>query len=459
MIQYSRTRCSLLPRRLQKILQVIDKPGCAIVFSHDDPDGITTGLIFKRLLIKKGWKVIHKMPEGFLLQKEQYEAALKELPEANAVFCLDKGTLNDYDKFFSSERPFYIIDHHPAPKPIEKCIFFNPAVPSYVQCSGSIVAHGISVLAGAREEFDDFLALIGLKGDWAIEPVSGVCADFVKPFYKTYGKAFENLMKTVAERPTMFDSNQRSCTCMLSRISEYVHGCGGGGFSYFYNDRDEELKDVNHPLCVAQALESISDKISEIKKLNSLDEFTALLQEPQKGLLAKIWKFFLEDWENASEMLNSSARILKLEDTSIYLFVGPKVPLLPMIGSIKLFDLKAAGNDKLAQIIMVSGVNENYTHVSVRATGPRVHSGKFCAEMQDSLKARFPEGAYAVSGGGHPVAAECTVKTNKITFLNVLTRVTEVLSEMDNLDKLASKGSLNEEQKARAAKLGLEYLN
>ncbi|OQB49522.1 MAG: DHH family protein [bacterium ADurb.Bin157] len=443
---------------LQKIMAVIEQPSTALIFSHDDPDGITSGLIFKRTLEKKGWKVLHKMPEGFLLQPDQLNAALAEFPQAKAIFLLDKGTLPPYNDF-AQKLPVYIIDHHPTAVVPDKCVSFNPAVPAYVQCSASILAHGIATLAQTRDEFDDLLCLIGLKGDWAIEPVTGFIADFVRPFFVNYGKNFKNLMTLVKERPTMFDASQRESTCLLSRISEYVHACGGGGFSYFYNDREESLANVNHPECVAKALEGISQKINEIKNIKSLDDFTALISEPQRTQLSKIWNYFLQDWESADTMLDSSAKILQLEDTSIYLFVGPKVPLLPMIGSIKLFDLKKNGNDKLAQIIMVSSVSSDYTHVSVRATGPRVHSGKFCTELQDSMQTRFPAQKTCISGGGHPVAAECTFKTKEVTFLNVLTRVTEVLSEMTSLDATAAKDKLTDTQKTRAAKLGLEYLN
>jgi hypothetical protein len=81
-----------------------------------------------------------------------------------------------------------------------------------------------------------------------------------------------------------------------------------------------------------------------------------------------------------------------------------------------------------------------------------------CHELQDSLRNRYPESKQVISGGGHPVAAECTVKTDKVTFLNVLTRVTEVLTEMDKLDKAYSNGPLNDEQKKRAKELGLDYI-
>ncbi|MGM0600875.1 MAG: hypothetical protein ACQETH_13780, partial [Candidatus Rifleibacteriota bacterium] len=151
-------------------------------------------------------------------------------------------------------------------------------------------------------------------------------------------------------------------------------------------------------------------------------------------------------------------KTLHLEDTAIYLFVGPKVPLLPMIGSIKLFELKEKAGDKLAQIIMVSSVSPDYTHVSVRGSGDRVHSGKICGELQDSMQEIYSPWKDKISGGGHPKAAECTVKTGEVPFVKVLTRVTEVLNEMYTLDKTAKDGNLNDTQKARADKLGLEYL-
>ena len=444
---------------LKKILKRVNKPGKALIFSHDDPDGITSGLICKRMLIKKGWQVKHFMPEGFKLQPEQFEKALKEFPEAECAFLLDKGTA-DADDFIAKKMPCFVVDHHPGVVLPKKNVYFNPGATNYVQCSGSVLVHGISVLAGTRDEFDDLLALIGLKGDWAIMPIAGACAEFVKPFFKKYAlKQFKSLFKFVKERPTMFDASQRSGTTVISLISEIIHGCGGGGFSYFYNDREKSLKNVLHPDLCAAALESLADKVADVKKVKNVNDFFALLPKKILTPMLKIWNYFLADWDKASDMLNSSVRTLKLEDTSIYLFVGPKVPLLPMIGSIKLFDLKEAGQDKLAQIIMVSKVSDNYTHVSVRATGPRVHSGMICNELQDSLRERYPESRQFISGGGHPVAAECTVKTDKVSFLQVLTRVTEVLTEMDNMDKLAStKKGLNAKQKARAKQIGLDYL-
>ncbi len=442
---------------LQKILQEIEKPGTALVFSHDDPDGITSGLIFKRVLQKKGWKVNLKMPEGFLLQPDQLEAAMKETTGAKAIFLLDKGTLVPYNNF-ADKLPVYIVDHHPTPAAPEKCTYFNPSLPAYTWCSTSILAHGIAALAGVREDFDDFLCMMGLKGDWAIEPVKGILADFAKPFFVEYGKNFKNLLTLVKERPTMFDAEQRDHTCLLSRVTEYVHATGGGGFSYFYNDREPALKNVNHAECIATALEAIADKMNEVKKIESLDDFVNLLPQPQQGNLKKIFAYFLQDWESANRILDSSARILKLDETSIYLFVGPKVPLLPMIGSIKLFELKQKAGDKLAQIIMVSSVSNDYTHVSVRGSGDRVHSGKFCGELQDSMQKRYADYKDKISGGGHPKAAECTFKTDKVTFCDVLTRVTEVLSEMQLHDRLAAAGKLDDAQKARADKLGLEYL-
>jgi hypothetical protein len=441
---------------LTKILEVIEKPhGTALIFSHDDPDGITSGLIFKRILEKKGWKVEARFPEGFMLLPEQLKHAIDETPGASNIFLLDKGTLAPYGDY-AAQLPVYIVDHHPSPKKPENCHYFNPSLPAYTWCSTSILAHGIATLAGSRDEFDDLLCLIGLKGDWAIEPVKGILADFARPFFVKYGQQFKNLLTLVKERPTQFDAEQREYTCLLSRITEYVHATGGGGFSYFYHDRDESLKNVDHAACIAKGLEGLADKVEKIKGIKSLNEFVALITEPEKEKLEKIFTFFLQDWENANKTLDTAVKTLQLEDTSIYLFVGPKVPLLPMIGSIKLFEMKQKAQDKFAQIIMVSSVSKDYTHVSVRGTGDRVHSGKICGELQDSMQEIYAPYKDKISGGGHPKAAECTVKTAEVPFLNVLTRVTEVLGEMQNLDK--NKNSLDEKQTARADKLGLAYL-
>lgn len=443
---------------LAKILDVIEKPqGTALVFSHDDPDGITSGLIFKRVLQKKGWQVSCHFPEGFLLQPDQLQKVIDATPGASNIFLLDKGTLAPYNDF-AAKLPVYIVDHHPSPVVPEKCTYFNPSLPAYTWCSTSILAHGISTLAGTRDQFDDFLCLVGLKGDWAIEPVKGILADFARPFFVKFGQQFKNLLKLVKERPTQFDAEQRDYTCLLSRVTEYVHATGGGGFSYFYHDRDASLKNVNHAHCIAEGLEGIADKIEKVASITSLNEFVDLIAEPQRSSLEKIFAFFLQDWESANRILDSSVKTLQLGDTSIYLFVGPKVPLLPMIGSIKLFEMKQKAGDKLAQIIMVSSVSKDYTHVSVRGTGDRVHSGKICGELQDSMQRIYAPFKDKISGGGHPKAAECTVRTAEVPFMNVLTRVTEVLSEMQALDKEAASGALSEEKKARADKLGLEYL-
>ncbi len=444
---------------LQRLLEKVAKPqGTALVFSHDDPDGITSGLICKRMLQKKGWKVALRLPEGFMLQPAQLDKALAENPDTGAVFLLDKGTLAPYSEY-GKKLPVYIVDHHPTPKAPTDCVTYNPSLEKYTWCSTSILAHGISLLAGTRDLFDDFLCLVGLKGDWAIEPISGMLSDFVKPFLVDHGMAFRNMLTVLKERPTQFDSMQREVTCLLSRITEYVHATGGGGFSYFYHDRDPDLRTVDHAHCIAEALEAVAPHADKLPGLKDLAGFVALLPQPQRGLLEKMFGFFLEDWEKASKTLDTTAKVLTLENTTIYLFVGVKVPLLPMIGSIKLFELNQRAGDPAAQIVMVSRVADDYTHVSVRGTGDRVHSGKLCGTLQNVLQARFPEHKAVISGGGHPKAAECTVKTPQVTFFQVLHQVMAQLNEMRELDLAWRAGSLNFEQSTRARDLGLEYVH
>jgi hypothetical protein len=443
---------------LAAILEAVATPkGKALVVSHDDPDGITSGLIFKRLLQKKGWTVEARFPVEFRLTDAQFDSLLAEHPDAKALFLCDKGTLAPYDAF-AKRLPTYVIDHHPTPEAPKNVTTFNPSLKAYTWCSTSILAHGIATLAGTREPFDDFLCLVGLKGDWAIEPVKGILADFAKPFFVEYGKPFKNLLTICRERPTQFDPEQRSVTCLLSRITEFVHGTGGGGFQYFYHDRDPELKNVDHAGCIAQALEGVAAQAGALNGLTSLDGFVNLLPEPNRHLLQKIFAYFLEDWDRADRLLDSTTRAARFGETSVYLFTGGKVPLLPMIGSIKLFDLKQKAGDPIGQIIMVSSVSPEYTHVSVRGTGDRVHSGKFCGRLQDVLQARFPAVKERISGGGHPKAAECTIRTDQVSYLEVLEQVVKHLREMDDFTRQIGAGKAPADQVKRAQELGLEYL-
>ncbi len=445
---------------LKAIVEAVNAPkGKALIFSHDDPDGITSGLILKRALAAKGWKPVLKLPEGFMLSPQQWEQALKEHSDTRAVFISDKGTLAPYNAF-GEKLPVYVIDHHPSPQAPDSCTIYNPALASYIPASTSLLAHGIATLCGTRDAFDDFLCLIGLKGDWTVEPIRfGVNGEFAKPFMVEYGMAYKKLFEVAHERPTMFDAEQREGTCLLSRVAEFVHAVGGGGFSYFYHDRDEALKGVDHAACIAGALEKMAGQAQDLMKLKSLEDFVKMLPKPEKDLLKKIYGFFLEDWEKASRLLDSSTCAAKLGDTAIYLFVGGKVPLLPMIGSIKLFDLKLANNDKFAQIIMISSVSPEYTHISVRASGDQVHSGKFCNGMQNLFHQKYAQYKSAVSGGGHPRAAECTVRTGGIPFLTVLSEALGRLGEMADIQRKVQDNAFSSELKKRAADLGLDYLN
>lgn len=442
---------------LSKILDVINQPEHALIFGHDDPDGITSGLIFKRMLEKKGWKATLLNPEGFLLQPHQFDKGLFDNPKTTSVFILDKGTLEPYS-IFGERLPVYIIDHHPSPKIPENCVYFNPCLPIHTLCSASILAHGISTLAGTRDEYDDFLCLIGLKGDWAIEPVDGTVADFVKPFFVKYGKQFSNLLKIVKERPTMFDSSRRDVTSLLSRIAEFVHATGGGGFSYFYNNRNESLKDIDHPRCITNALEALGSMTNEIKTIETLDAFVDLIPEKERVHLIEIFNYYLDDWESANTMLDSSVKTMMLGDNGVYIFVGGKVPLLPMIGTIKLYDLKKKAGDKNALMIMVSSVASDFKQVSVRGSGDMLHSGKFCAELQDSLHVIYPDLKDKISGGGHPRAAGFTVKTDKVPFVTILAKATQILNEMLQIDAKYQNNSLSVIDKGRSVKLGLEYM-
>lgn len=443
---------------LETLLNLINsKKGHALIFGHDDADGVTSGLIFKRMLEKKGWQASVLFPERFTLSQEQMDQALRQHAKADAVFIVDKGTLPEYSAF-GKQMPLYIVDHHPCSSPPTDCVYFNPALEKYLPCSASILCHGIATLAGTRDEFDDFLSLVGMKADWVIEPVTGILPDFAKPFCSEYGSKFKNLLEITSDKPTIYEVEQREKTCLLNRISEFVQATTGSGFQYFYHDRDASLKNVNHQHCTADALEKMAPRIEQIKKIGKFDEFLRMLPEPEGSVLKKIFSFFIEDWENAENLLDSTAKIARFADTAVYFFTGGKVPLLPMVGSVKLLQLKQNAGDKFAMILMVSSVSPSYTHVSVRATGDQVHSGKFCNQLALRLQKKFPQWEKQISGGGHPRAAECTAHTPDVSFSDVLIEILSQINEMKVLDKKLSSSKPSESEQKTAKELGLDYL-
>lgn len=419
-----------------------------LVYMHDDPDGLTSGLIFTRLLTKLGIDFNSKIPETIELEESRLKNDLGE-DSYEAVFLLDKATMGYYDKYFSIINNFVVIDHHPLigeePKNI---IVVNPQLGGgYKSCSNSFIVHMIASELGKTDIFDDFLAVIGLKGDWAVEPATDMVSEYVKDFYdeKITG-TFNNLIEKISSKPTMFEFQQRETTTLLNQITELFFALGGGGFQYFYNDRDEELKDLDQPVFAYEVLKGVSADFN-YKEWKTLDDF--INGSKNSATVRKIFNYYLKDWESTIGRFDSSELLMNLGNVEVHLFQSENVPLMPMAGSVHVGELKAAAGDKEITFIMINRELTGSVHFSIRGTTPKVHAGKICGTLAKRLSDKFghPD---QITGGGHPFAAECRTRKSGVSFEDAMSEFRGLMNDIKKADQ--------ESDSSKGLELGLDYL-
>lgn len=394
-------------RKIVELLKNVKGKKCLVYF-HDDPDGLTSGAIIHRILKKLGAEITYRIPETMELEKSRIVDELQTM-NYELLFIIDKATMGYYNEYPDLIKEVVIIDHHPLIGALpEKCIIYNPSIPAYTFSSASILCNNIAEAAGTRDELDDFLTLIGLKGDWAIEPATDIVAPFCKPFYDEMLKIFPNLVKKISGNPTMFEVNQREKTTVLNQIGEFYFALSGGGFQYFYHDRVAELKNKNQAEFAFETLLNL-----KAKDYSSLDDFVGGLSG--KDIAEKIYKCFVDDWNKSKNMFDNVALLDKVGDTNVYLFMGSNVSLMPMVGSVKLYEL---GNP--AVLIMFNWLGgKNGVHISFRANTDKIHCGNIASQLTEKLVAKFGSKGI-ISGGGHPRAAEFRTRTSGISLVDTL---------------------------------------
>jgi len=403
-------------RRIIELLKNVRGKNC-LVFFHDDPDGLTSGVIMVKTLEKLGALVTMKIPETMELEKSRIDEELKQ-KKYDVLFIIDKATMGYYNEYVSLIKDVVIIDHHPLIGDFPKsCIVYNPSVPNYTFCSAALLCNNIAELTGTRDENTDFLTLVGLKGDWAIEPATDFIAPFARPFYDEAAKSFPRMLKKIQSRPTMFEVSQRSVTTVLNQLAEFYFALSGGGFQYFYNDRVNEIKDKSQ---VNLAYITLYD--AKADDFKSLDDFINKIYF--RDIAKKIYGCFLEDWDKAIKMFDNIALLDIIGGASVYFFMGSNVPLMPMAGSVKLYNLGAE-----CVLVMINWLGTvNGVHFSFRANTNNVHCGNIAAGMTEKLVALFGNKGI-ITGGGHPRAAEFRTRTSGVPLFEVFKVFCEVFSE------------------------------
>lgn len=424
-----------------------------LLFSHDDPDGLTSGAILVRMLSALGAKPFWYLSSLYELEDKELERELAR-SQAKLLLVTDKGTVKDYDLYVERVGEVIVIDHHPPQGgELTKALWYNPATPKYISTCTAQLAHMFATDLGVCQPYDDFLALVGMKSDWAIEPATDYAAPFCQALYAQTAGRFPNLVRKIQSKPTMFEVKQRNHTTLLNQIAEFAFAVSGGGFQYFYNDRVEELKNIYQPNTAFQAFLDAGEKNVRMDALVSLEEF--LEEFPDSKRMKKMWRCYLEDWELASRMFSTVTPLARFGESQIYLFMGNEVPLLPMAGSVKLYETALRNKDKNAVFVMVNREKNGGTHFSLRATGNLIHSGMICGNLAERLVAKFGHKG-TISGGGHPLAAECKTRTSGVPMHLALLEFFELMKDMGDL---AMKPTLTEEERRRAKSLALDYLS
>ncbi len=395
-----------------------------VIFSHDDPDGITSAIMLNRLLKKIGAVVEVKFPEGFVLTSEQ---AAEMGENTDLMFILDKGTFKSYDQFSGSAKKVIIIDHHPPGDLPEKALFYNPSKYEYTRCSNSAVIRRFIETINTADVWDDFYSLMGLTGDFAVNSVTEEYAEFDSEFVKRMRENFKNLFQPTVQRPTMFEVEQREKTSLLHQLTEVVHAVSGGGFQFFYSERDPRLQDIDPPTYIFKQLSSLMNSGEDPKSWESVDQFIAALPNPEPGRL--MYDFYLQDWDYYSQLIDAVIPLAKIRDEEIFLFCCENFKLGPMIAPVKLHELHRNRQFKEALIIMYN-IKADQDRFSFRTFpgSKTVDADLLARQLTQNLKQIDSSGN--IAGGGHPVASECTVVSDKLTPKDTLKALFEEIEKL-----------------------------
>jgi len=187
----------------------------------------------------------------------------------------------------------------------------------------------------------------------------------------------------------------------LNQLAEIIFALGGGGFQYFYNDRDTDLADITSG---EFAFINLEKWLSNPAAFSSENDFISALADPARA--KKIFDYYLSDWASTASTMSKSDLVKTVKETDIYLFKGKEVKLMPMVGSVVLYEFPSAQADVM--FIMFSDNGDKGIHFSFRSKNGKLHCGNFAHDLAVSFQDKL--GKEYASGGGHPFAAECRTK-------------------------------------------------
>lgn len=393
----------------KKLSSLKDKSAKILYFSHHDLDGVTSATILKKIFEEYlGSEVSLKIPTGFRLEPEEVDEALKE-EKYDTLIISDKGTFGYYDKFTKKFENVIIIDHHLKDGMPQDCTVFNPSAEKEVGTSTSILAHMLSTYFGIADNYDDFIALLGGRGDYVITSETDDLPDFVEPFVELVKNNFDNLFKKVKGRPTFYDTKNRESTTLLNQIAEVLHI---STLSHLYSSESETVEIDQGSRFV---VETLTEFVKKRKKLDfrNLDEFISALPESEQ--ISTVFKLFKRDWSLLEDRVDNSLFVEEVKGVGLYLTFAKEAPamegvnfpaILPFVASSRLEDFKDKRNHKAA-LVIVFCPKKIGTHISMRGGGGILSCDAMCRELVRRVQKVRPRLKDNVGGGGHEMAAEC----------------------------------------------------
>jgi len=438
---------------IQAILKELGTSGGRILhFSHHDLDGVTSAAIMKLGLEELGMKVYSKLPIGFQLFTNDFQQGLKECGPVDVVLVTDRGIDETLDELTRFHQKIILIDHHPSRSPSKKCLWYNPSQSNNDQTATAHLCHMLITSLGVSNIYLDFYALLGCRGDFAFDPATRERGAFVKAFIEHAEEALPKLFHTFKGRPTRYDIVSRDRTTRINQLAEILNA---SCFTHNYSRRSPKLSGIYGPTLCLQILRRASEEQWALNEMNFIDLEEWLQSLPEGEILSEVNRIYLEDWERATREMERLVKIGEASGTAIYFIMSRETPLLPLVASVKIYELKKPQGEEALLITFNEGPNG--ANISARGTGEKIHCGFLLNTLAKRIAKRygFEEN---VSGGGHTRSGECIVSTSKIKSEKIMDDLTTLIQEITLIDDLYQKGTLPKSGFEKAEELGLRYI-
>jgi len=440
-------------QEIQEALRDLARSGGRVLnFSHHDLDGTTSAAIMKLGLEALGAEVHSRFPMGFHLSPGELLRRLRECEPVDAVLITDRGTDESYDELTRLHERIILIDHHPSRSSPKRCLWYNPSISDGDQTAAAHLCHMLITSLGISSPYLDFYALLGCRGDFAFDPVTGERGEFVRPFIDYAEEALPNLFQVVKGRPTRYDIAFRDRTTRINQIAEILNA---SCYAHNYSGRSPKLSGIYGPTLCFQILRRVVEEEWPLQEMNFTEIEEWLRGFPEGEVLSEIYRLYLEDWERAMEEMERVTRIAVAGETSVYFVMGRETPLMPLAASVKLHELKRSEDGEVLLVVFHEGPSS--INISARGTGDQIHCGFLLNALARRIGERYGL-AREVSGGGHLKAGECIVPLKVLKMEKVMEEFTALLHDIGLIDHLYRKGSLPKSGFKRAEELGLRYI-